>query len=161
MKNIRLENYHILFTVFLVITISFIILLIILFFVLDIKKIISVKTGFAVRKSIKELNVMNRYEDNKKYKGYNSQWKNGEKQKSPVQGSGRGDETEQINIPVIDATVKLEEKNIAVFDEPEQRDITENEEKHKKEISETEFFDITETKEIKSVETAVVKRRTI
>ena len=67
-----LEIYQTLFTVFLVLTIVFFILSIVFFFVFDIRRIFSIKTGRAVRKSVKELNEINRSEDNrrrKKYKG--------------------------------------------------------------------------------------------
>lgn len=71
-----LETYQILFTVFFVLTILFFILSIVFFFVFDIRKIFSIKTGRAVRKSVRELNEINRNEDNrrrKKYKGHSVQ----------------------------------------------------------------------------------------
>lgn len=71
-----LEVFQTLFTVFLVLTIVFLILSIVFFFVFDIRKIFSIKTGRAVRKSVKELNEINRSEDNrrrKKYKGHSMQ----------------------------------------------------------------------------------------
>lgn len=159
MRNIELENYHILFTVLLLITIFFIIVLIILFIVFDITKIISVKTGFALKKSIKRLNAINQHEDNisrKKYKGHYIQLKNEKEQESMVQRDGRGDETERINISVKKDSVKLKEKSVIIFDEPKQRNRIENEENYKEEISKKEFFKITETKEVKSVEVVAV-----
>ncbi|MDE6434720.1 MAG: hypothetical protein K2L07_10900 [Lachnospiraceae bacterium] len=71
-----LETYRILFLVFLVFTIILFFLSIILFFTLDIRNIFSIKTGRAVRKSVRELNEINRNEDNfrrKKYKGRSMQ----------------------------------------------------------------------------------------
>lgn len=52
----NIENYNTLYTIFLVLTFVFIIIDIVLFFVFDIKKIISVKTGYAKKQSIKEMN---------------------------------------------------------------------------------------------------------
>lgn len=66
------DTYNILFIVFLIIGILLAVLAAALFFVFDIRKIISVKTGMAMRKSIKELNEINKKEDNrnrKRYKG--------------------------------------------------------------------------------------------
>lgn len=55
----ELEKYYTLFHLFLVITIILIIISVVLFFVLDIKKIISVKTGFAKKKRMQQLNKTN------------------------------------------------------------------------------------------------------
>ena len=71
-----LETFQTLYIVFLVLTIVFLILSIVFFFVFDIRKIFSIKTGRAVRKSVQELNEINRSEDNrkrKKYKGHSMQ----------------------------------------------------------------------------------------
>lgn len=71
-----LENYQALFKMFLALTIVFFVLSIVFFFVFDIRKIFSIKTGRAVRKSVQELNEINRNEDNrkrKKYKGHSMQ----------------------------------------------------------------------------------------
>lgn len=65
-----LKTYHTLFIVFLVITIILFILLVALFFMLDIRKIISIKTGWAVKQSTRELYKINQKEDNKKRKTY-------------------------------------------------------------------------------------------
>ncbi len=65
-----LEVYHTLFIVFLVITIILFVLLIVFFFVFDIRKIISIKTGWAVKQSVKELDKINQKEDNAKRKKY-------------------------------------------------------------------------------------------
>lgn len=67
-----LQTYKILFTVFLILTIILFIFSIIIFFVFDIRKIFSIKTGSAVRKSVKELNEINRNEDNRGRKRYKS-----------------------------------------------------------------------------------------
>lgn len=66
------DTYNILCIVFLIIGILLAVLAAALFFVFDIRKIVSVKTGMAMRKSVKELNEINRKEDNrnrKRYKG--------------------------------------------------------------------------------------------
>ncbi len=71
-----LETFQTLYIVFMVLTIVFLILSIVFFFVFDIRKIFSIKTGRAVRKSVQELNEINRSEDNrkrKKYKGHSMQ----------------------------------------------------------------------------------------
>lgn len=72
-----LATYQTLFIVFLILAILFIILSIIFFFVFDIKNIFDIKTGRAVRKSVKELNAINYSQDNrkrKKYKGHSIQF---------------------------------------------------------------------------------------
>ena len=71
-----LETYKTLYMVFLVATIVLFILSVVFFFVFDIRKIFSIKNGRAMRKSVKELNKINRNEDNrnrKKYKGRSMQ----------------------------------------------------------------------------------------
>ena len=55
----ELEKYYTLFHLFLVITIILIIISVVLFFVLDVRKIISVKTGFAKKKRMQQLNKIN------------------------------------------------------------------------------------------------------
>lgn len=60
------DTYNILFIVFLIIGILFAVLAAALFFVFDIRKIISVKTGMAMRKSVKELSEINTKEDNRR-----------------------------------------------------------------------------------------------
>lgn len=75
--KVTLENYNTLFVIFLIITIILFIVLIVFFFVFDIRKIISIKTGWAVKQSMKELNEINQREDNrqrKKYKGHSIQF---------------------------------------------------------------------------------------
>ena len=67
-----LESFQTLYTVFLVLTIIFLILSIVFFFVFDIRKIFSIKTGRALRKSVQELNEINKSEDNRKRKKYKS-----------------------------------------------------------------------------------------
>lgn len=52
----NIENYNMLYIVFLILTFVFLIIDIILFFVFNISKIISVKTGYAKKQSIKEMN---------------------------------------------------------------------------------------------------------
>lgn len=74
--EVTLENYNTLFVIFLIITIILFIVLIVFFFVFDIRKIICIKTGWAVKQSVKELNEINQREDNrqrKKYKGHSIQ----------------------------------------------------------------------------------------
>lgn len=74
--KVTLENYNTLFVIFLVITIILFILLVVFFFVFDIRKIIRIKTGWAVKQSVRELNEINQREDNrqrKKYKGHSVQ----------------------------------------------------------------------------------------
>ena len=66
----NIENYNTLYTIFLVLTFVFLIMDIILFFAFDIRKIISVKTGYAKKQSIKETNQINQTEDNKRRKRY-------------------------------------------------------------------------------------------
>lgn len=71
-----LEIYKTLYTVFLVATIILFVLSIVFFFVFDIWKILSIKTGWAIRKSVRQLNEINAKEDNhqrKKYKGRSMQ----------------------------------------------------------------------------------------
>ena len=65
-----LGNYRILFIVFLVITVILGIVLIAMYFSFDIWRIIQIKTGWAVKQSIKELNEMNQQDDVKKRKRY-------------------------------------------------------------------------------------------
>lgn len=66
----NIETYHTLYIVFLVLAIIFFVISIILFFVFDIRKIISIKSGYAIKQSIKETNEMNQREDNKRRKKY-------------------------------------------------------------------------------------------
>ena len=65
-----LENYHTLFILFLIITIVLGIALIVMFFLFDIWKIIRIKTGWAMKESIKEMNEINQQNDTKKRKKY-------------------------------------------------------------------------------------------
>ena len=64
------DTYNILFIVFLIIGILLAVLAAVLFFVFDIRKIVSIKTGMAMRKSVKELSKINRKEDNRHRKRY-------------------------------------------------------------------------------------------
>lgn len=64
------DTYNILFIVFLIIGILLAVLAAALFFVFDIRKIVSIKTGMAMRKSVKELSEINRKEDNRHRKRY-------------------------------------------------------------------------------------------
>lgn len=64
------DTYNILFIVFLIIGILLAVLAAVLFFVFDIRKIVSIKTGMAMRKSVKELSEINRKEDNRHRKRY-------------------------------------------------------------------------------------------
>lgn len=59
------DTYNILYKVFLIIGIVLAVFAVVLFFVFDIRKILSVKTGMAMRKSLKELNEINTNSDRK------------------------------------------------------------------------------------------------
>ncbi|MDE5778019.1 MAG: hypothetical protein K2I10_05865 [Lachnospiraceae bacterium] len=64
------DTFNILFIVFLIMGIVLALLTVILFFVFDIRKIISIKTGHAMRQSIRELEEINRSNDNKNRRKY-------------------------------------------------------------------------------------------
>lgn len=68
----NIDNYHTLYIVFLVLAIIFLLLTILFFFIFNIKKIISVKTGYEKKQSIKETIQINQTEDIKKRKKYKS-----------------------------------------------------------------------------------------
>lgn len=64
------DTFNILFIVFLIMGIVLALITVILFFAFDIRKIISIKTGHAMRRSIRELEEINRSNDNKKRRKY-------------------------------------------------------------------------------------------
>ncbi len=113
-----LEIYQTLFTIFLAATIVLFILSIVLFFVFNIRKIFSIKSGFAIKKSVKELNEINSSEDNrkrKKYKGHSvylskelkediEEFTDDIKKKNTV-------EKEKITIPLERSTVPLKNQD--------------------------------------------------
>lgn len=154
-----LEVYHTLFIVFLVITIILFVLLIVFFFVFDIRKIISIKTGWAVKQSVKELYKINQKEDNaerKKYKANSvSLYK---KQKEDLSGlkietveeleKEPGAVLQEMEVQPIPVTAKLEQdtkETVPLKMATESQRIQKNpdmEDKHKKE----ELFDIVDTK---------------
>lgn len=68
-----IQTYHQLYIIFLVAAIVLFVLAGVMFFLFDVRKIISIKTGHAMKMSIKELERINSSEDNtgrKKYKGH-------------------------------------------------------------------------------------------
>ncbi len=114
------DTYNILFIVFLIIGILLAVLAAALFFVFDIRKIISVKTGMAMRKSVKELNEINKKEDNrnrKRYKGRAVHMHRNEREKKLL-GDGKEevyqqakDETLEIGLQKKETTVLRRDKN--------------------------------------------------
>ena len=60
-----LKTYHTLFLLFLVITIILFLLLLVIFFVFDIQKIISIKTGWAVKRNVEEHDQSFRRKENR------------------------------------------------------------------------------------------------
>lgn len=108
------DAYNILFIVFLIVGILLAVLAVALFFVFDIRKIISIKTGMAMRKSVKELSGNNRKEDNRhrrRYKGHAVHMHRNESEKKLL-GNGKEevyqraeDETLEIGLQKKETTV--------------------------------------------------------
>lgn len=120
------DTYNILFIVFLIIGILFAVLAAALFFVFDIRKIISVKTGMAMRKSVKELSEINTKEDNRRrqrYKGHAVHMYGNEREKKILE-----DGKEEVYQQTEDKTVEIElpKKETAVLRKDENDKTTES-----------------------------------
>lgn len=167
-----LEVYHTLFIVFLVITIILLVLLIVFIFVFDIRKIISIKTGWAVKQSVKELYKINQKEDNagrKKYKAhsdslYKTQNEDLSGQKIETveeQEKESGTVLQEMEIQPIPVTAKLEQETketVPLKMVTESQRIQKNpdmEDKRKKE----ELFDIVETKIVMFSDEIITKKQ--
>lgn len=151
-----LDSYNTLFIVCLVITIILYILLIILFFAFDIRKIVNIKTGRAVRQSVKELNEVNRVGDNKqrkKYKGRSVSFskiqqngileneRNIEQQSNIVSDSNRLTEAATV-------TEELEQEQTTLLEDNTEGDILKEAPILEKELKDDEIFNIFESKTI-------------
>lgn len=167
-----LEVYHTLFIVFLVITIILLVLLLVFFFVFDIRKIISIKTGWAVKQSVKELYKINQKEDNVKRKKYKansvSLYK---KQKEDLSGQKietveeqkkePGTVLQEMEVQSVLVTAKLEQETketVPLKMVTESQRIQKNpdmEDKRKKE----EPFDIVETKIVMFSDEIITKKQ--
>lgn len=140
-----LEVYHTLFIVFLVITIILFVLLIVFFFIFDIWKIISIKTGWAVKQSVKELYKINQKEDNakrKKYKANSVSFKKEDKE-APVTVKLEQEENGTVPLEVLTDFQEI----------PGINDVEEK--KRKKE----EFFDIVETRIVMFSDEIITKKQ--
>ncbi|MDE6760890.1 MAG: hypothetical protein K2J90_09470 [Lachnospiraceae bacterium] len=168
-----LEVYHTLFIVFLVITIILFVLLFVFFFVFDIRRIISIKTGWAVKQSVKELYRINQKEDNakrKKYKAhsvslYKKQNEDVSGQKiETVEEQKKGSDTalQEMEVqPIVSVTVKLDQE---AKETVPLKVLTESHRMQKKpdmeyKRKEEEPFDIVETKIVMFSDEIITKKK--
>lgn len=145
----ELAEYKLLFTIFLIITIVLFILLIIFFFVFDIRKILLIKTGWAVKQSVKELNEINQNEDNKKrkkYKGHSIQLS--KKTNHITEDIKSGNLPEPVQTATVTAKLEQEAKATMPLELHKEKEtsIIPPELPEKKELKEGEIFNIVETK---------------
>ncbi|MCM1159243.1 MAG: hypothetical protein NC300_08920 [Bacteroidales bacterium] len=127
-----IATYRTLFTVFLILTIIFAVLTAVLFFLFDIKKIISVKTGYAVRKSVKQVNALNQKENEEqkiKKKAALNQRKTVSSEATAVLENERERDGKRV----------VEERHLPISDEPNTE----------------EGFEIIETKQIRTSEVII------
>lgn len=138
-----LENYRTLFITFLVITVILCIVLITLYFLFDIWKIIRIKTGWAMKQSIKKLNEMNQQDavkKRKKYKGRSGSFSN------PTGNVEEQDMRHTLKLgKKINETVLLDlaDQKMDIIDKNCEMDVLQE---HKPKHTEQELFKIIDTK---------------
>lgn len=157
------DTYNILFIVFLIIGILLAVLAAVLFFVFDIRKIVSIKTGMAMRKSVKELSEINRKEDNRHRKRYEEHavYMNRNESEKKLLGDGKEEVYQQAENETLE--IGLQKKETTVLRRDGDEKTTESQvtaildsRLEKQEIEETQIpeqtnqpvglFQITETK---------------